>query len=343
MKDINSWMRFFTKHEIIGIAIFVVVLFASVVLQGNYVNVSPEVQFADMSKSNLSIVPASCPSDPHFAGECSGEIPPGGDCSLNASSYSISPGQPVTLSWAISSKISESDGGGCFFRNCNIAPVSATIIPRIGSVPVPNGSTTDYPPSTTNYIMTATYQDGDRARCSAIVTVQEASLCVPVYTCSGNGVLNSCTGVVTPCPPGNPCASGQCQSRSCTAGYFCSGNDLYFRSAQCVNSFIQACAWGCAGSACLPPPSPTGTIKVNPSLISSGRTTQVTWSSTNTTACTVTENNPDINDSWTGVSGSQQSSEIRRRTTYKLTCTGVDGSEIAATATVYMRPIENEK
>lgn len=323
--------------------VFAIVALAAVLLVGAYsgsqTQISPEVRFSDASEKGLSIVPASCPSDPHYAGECSGGTPPSSDCRLNASPYTITSGQPSTLSWMISNKDFWGDSGAPH----SIPPVSATIIPGIGSVPVPSGNTTVYPPSTTNYIMNATYPDGTTARCSAIVTVQAGPPCVPVYTCSGNGVLNSCTGVVTPCPPGNPCASGQCQARVCTAGYFCSGSDLYYRSAQCVNSFIQACAWGCDGSACLPPPPPTGKIAVNPNLISSGRTTQVTWSSTNTTACTVTENNPDVSDSWTGVSGSQQSSEIRRRTTYKLTCTGVDGSEITATATVYMRPIEDEK
>jgi hypothetical protein len=32
--------------------------------------VSPEVKFADTSPSGLQIMPASCPSEPHFAGEC---------------------------------------------------------------------------------------------------------------------------------------------------------------------------------------------------------------------------------------------------------------------------------
>ena len=213
MTHIETAAHLFKRQEIIAIAILAGVLFSAAFFDGanqKTAFVSPEVQFADASQSGLSIVPASCPSNPHYSGECSSTPPP-------------------------------------------------------------------------------------------------------------------------PPPP------------SCTAGYFCQGNDLYYRTAQCTNSFIQACAWGCAGSSCNPPPPPTGTISVVPALVHSGETTQVSWSATNVDSCNVTEDNPTITDAWSGANGTQTSSEIDRKTKYKLSCTGIDGSDLVATATVNIVPQEQEK
>ncbi len=46
---------------------------------------SAETRFVEYSESGLQIVPASCPSGPHYSGQCSGATPPGGQCSLTAS------------------------------------------------------------------------------------------------------------------------------------------------------------------------------------------------------------------------------------------------------------------
>src|SRR5579864_7522030 len=66
---------------------------------------SAEVKFTDLSKSGLAIVPASCPSTPDFAGQCDGTPPPANDCSLVPSSYQISPGQSVTLTWSVNNQL----------------------------------------------------------------------------------------------------------------------------------------------------------------------------------------------------------------------------------------------
>ncbi len=63
--------------------------------------VSSEVQFADASASGLSIVPASCPSSPHYTGQCDPGTGGGtsGDCKIWASSATPRPGEPLTISW----------------------------------------------------------------------------------------------------------------------------------------------------------------------------------------------------------------------------------------------------
>src|SRR6202171_5057663 len=49
---------------------------------------SAETRFVETSPSGMQIVPASCPSQPHYTGECSGAPPPArnGHCSINARS-----------------------------------------------------------------------------------------------------------------------------------------------------------------------------------------------------------------------------------------------------------------
>ncbi len=49
-----------------------VLLFAIVSVFPNKSFTSVEAKFTDASTGGLAIVPASCPSDPHYAGECSG-------------------------------------------------------------------------------------------------------------------------------------------------------------------------------------------------------------------------------------------------------------------------------
>jgi len=149
---------------------------------------------------------------------------------------------------------------------------------------------------------------------------------------------------------------------SCTPAYFCSGNDLYYRNASCVESLSQSCSYGCSGSACIPPPSigftsfsatnisygpftATGHLEVKPSLLWSGDTTSVYWNVSNSTSCTVTGTN---GDSWSGgFSGSagRTSSPITSQTSYTLSCAGFSGaapSSITETVNVNIIPVFEE-
>lgn len=78
---------------------------------------------------------------------------------------------------------------------------------------------------------------------------------------------------------------------------------------------------------CIQSPVPTITFTSNPSGIEQGKSSTLTWSSTNATSCTAT-------GGWTGTkatSGSQIISNITEPTTYTLTCTGPGGGTISQT------------
>ncbi|HTB88992.1 MAG TPA: hypothetical protein VK743_13590, partial [Steroidobacteraceae bacterium] len=69
-------------------------------------------------------------------------------------------------------------------------------------------------------------------------------------------------------------------------------------------------------------PAPTVTISASPSSVTSGRSSTLTWSSTNATACSAA-------GAWSGtkaVSGSQGTAALSANASYQLTCTGAGGS-----------------
>ena len=131
----------------------------------------------------------------------------------------------------------------------------------------------------------------------------------------------------------------------CTAQNFCSGNNLMHRDAACNDTLVQACTYGCNSGAgvCNPTPAPSVSLTVNPILVSSGTQVRVVWSSTFSNSCTVTENNPNITDTWSGLSGSQTSSRITEQTVYTLSCVGANGSTVTATKIVNIIPVWQEK
>lgn len=136
------------------------------------------------------------------------------------------------------------------------------------------------------------------------------------------------------------CANGAClpppaQSSSCTPNYFCRADDVYYRNTSCSDSFIQHCQYGCLNGVCVGPPPPTVTFSVLPTLVAKSGTANVTWSSTNTSSCTVSGSN---GDSWSGTSGTQTSGAVTGQTIYTLTCTGLDGSAPSKSVTVNIIP-----
>jgi len=81
------------------------------------------------------------------------------------------------------------------------------------------------------------------------------------YTCNNPGTSNSsCTSATTPqinsnCNANQTCSNGSCtNTNNCTSNYQqkCSGNNLYWYDS-CGNqqSFVQYCANGCSGNACI--------------------------------------------------------------------------------------------
>jgi hypothetical protein len=254
--------------------------------------------------------------------------PPPPTCSVTFEQNPIGPGSGTYINWS-------SSGADWFYLN-GIGYVDAS------------GEAWVAPSKTTNYDGSVGNASGE-AKCPATLTVASdgaKNTCPRGYTWDEG--TKKC--VFTGCPAGYVQQGEQCVPAAknnaggqCTTGYFCRGNDQYQRNAQCAETFVQGCAWGCSGGGCLPPPAPTGDIKASPSLVKKQATTKISWTTQHTTACTVTEDNPAIADAWTGSSGSETSSRLEEQTVYTLRCTGVDGSTFTDTATVRIIPLFEEQ
>jgi hypothetical protein len=79
---------------------------------------------------------------------------------------------------------------------------------------------------------------------------------------------------------------------------------------------------------------PAVQISANPTAVTSGQTSTLTWSSTNATSCTAS-------GGWSGnkaLSGTQQTPAITATTNFVLTCTNADGSSSASTTVSLQTP-----
>ncbi len=74
----------------------------------------------------------------------------------------------------------------------------------------------------------------------------------------------------------------------------------------------------------------TLSIEADPKLLKEGSKTYIRWKSDGFDSCTVTEDNPNINDSWTRLAGFEISSPIDKDTVYTLKCNGSGGSKEAS-------------
>jgi len=119
----------------------------------------------------------------------------------------------------------------------------------------------------------------------------------------------------------------------------------------CTDELVQSCSFGCELSACLPPPDPApsdgGEFTAVPGIVQEGATSDLSWNIADTESCTVTENNPDIDDTWTGTAGEHTTSALFQRTTYTLVCDGLDEDSIeddyTASVVVIVVPVFIEK
>ena len=185
---------------------------------------------------------------------------------------------------------------------------------------------------------------------------------------AGNSGIASSPPPPPSCPSGTQSYYGGCYNFNCPEGTVSTYGGVCSACAQfnyCLNSDLivdycahdtYSCPNGCNAGLCNPqggkpptskpaPPAPTGEIKVVPSLVRRGDTTSVVWTTKNTTSCTVTEDNPNVDDSWSGGLGTQTSGHITSRTTYTLACTGLSGAHppsFSKTATVSIVPIFQE-
>lgn len=357
--------RYITQNIFVAFVLTLVAIFiASVVNASSLTSTaseSVEVKFADASMSGLAIVPASCSSSPHYAGECTPSACPNG---LNISTYPMC----VCPAGQVQS------GSSCVTPACpnglNIAAYPTCLCP-VGQVQ--NGSSCITPTSSCpNGLNISTYPS-----CVCPVgKVQSGSVCVTPTGSTGTGGTGG-TGGTCVANEGYACQSGanscgmrnagtiQCDgncSASAPANNACVGcwdGSMPNASGQC-----PACPVGytAMGNACLPPTGPTfvgfpttqgfnasGHLEVRPSIVRSGDRTRVYWGVTNVRDCTVRGTNGDgssgsVTGEWnmltSGASG-QQTGPITSRTDYTLFCRSLVGatpSTITETRTVNVIP-----
>ncbi|HEY4519876.1 MAG TPA: hypothetical protein VJH33_02460, partial [Candidatus Paceibacterota bacterium] len=167
-----------------------------------------------------------------------------------------------------------------------------------------------------------------------------------LVSCPAGYVFSGGACVVNNCPAGYAFQSGECV-RQCIAQYFCIGDQLMRRSAQCTDSVAQTCPFGCRNGGCRgQPPPPEGSIRAVPALVKSGNTTQVIWSAVNVSSCTVVGTN---GNSWAGTSSGaagQVSAPITEQTKFTLACiapTGVTPQTFERETTVNVIPAWQEQ
>ena len=134
---------------------------------------------------------------------------------------------------------------------------------------------------------------------------------------------------------------------NCSHATFCSGDNLMYKNDVCIDAFLQTCPYGCSSGSCTAAPTGSIDIQAGSTLLRPGNTVVITWSAADVTSCTVSEDNPNITDSWSCdgsacVYQSQTSSAISQQTTYTLSCTGIDDETYVDTVTVDVIPVFEE-
>src|SRR5262249_7302533 len=113
---------------------------------------------------------------------------------------------------------------------------------------------------------------------------------------------------------------------------------------QCKERKNQSCTWGCGGGGCLPAPTGTGNITATPLLVRSGETSRIQWTTENMKAdtCLVSEDNPEITNSGSDITGAFTSGILQRRTIFTLICTDVGDRLFTDSVTVNIIPVFQE-
>lgn len=302
---------------------------------------SAEVKFTDASPSGLSIVPASCPSNPHAIGECTtSPQPPGNGCSITALSDVLAPGGSTTLSWVTSNYQ---------WFGTSVSPSNGFITPGIGGVN-PTGLTSIAPSQTTTYALTGSYRVF-----GVPVGSYSCSHTVYVLNCSTGYTLQNGQCELTTCSAGHVLQNGQCvlvAHSACTPQLICQGNYSVYQAANCALSQWQLCDHSCYAGGCTVPSPSIVDWSVRPLLVQRDTPVWVSWQAQNVQSCTVRGTNGDGSGSnatglWntTTSSGATTTSPITSQTVYTITCQGFAGaspSTVTRSTTVNIAPTFND-
>ena len=267
---------------------------------------SSEVQFTDNSARGMQIVPASCPSSPHWLGQCDGTPPPP---SQNGCTISVEP-SGITAG-TVTRRVGDA-AHGIRSRAPDIPPS----VPSPGIGPVARtGSLTVNPSQTTIYTYSGTYN----AR----------SLRRRVHSGLDLLMFHFCCGL---------------QRRHRLRQLFLHGDEIVLPTAvgqkvrqyarlQCMR--IRMFRERMNSS----PPAPTGALSARPLLVRADETVNIVWSADFVNSCTVTGTN---GDRWETRTGNETSGPITQQTIYTLSCEGVDGSTLTQQVTVNIVPVFQE-
>ncbi len=184
--------------------------------------------------------------------------------------------------------------------NSNGGSATATVYPT------PTATLSATPPTVTNGQQT-TLTWGSK----------NATSCTSVFSASNS---TSGSAQVTPAPLSSQCTSTG-GSTTCSVPYSvtCSNPGGSY-TANTIVTVIE----------------PSVSITANPNRVSSGESSNISWASTNTKSCTVTENSSQFA---TGISGGPKSfGPITQQTVFKISCT-TNGSPVSAQAIVNILPI----
>ncbi len=249
--------------------------------------------------------------------------PPQTNVSLWANPNSIQAGDSSQLSWSVTG----------WTGNCTATAFPATS-QWSGSKAWNGGPVTVFPNQTTTYTLTC-----NGVSDSATVTVTQVQQDPPFVNLTANPASIQ--------QGGNSVLSWSVQNAtSCTATSGWSGSKNANGGSQTVSpwtttTYVLTCT-GPGGSAsdsatvtvAQPQNPPNVTLTANPTSVTSGGTTVLTWNATNATSC-VANSNPAT--TWTGNvnsnGGSQTVSNLTSTTFFNIFCTGPGGSD-SATVTV---------
>lgn len=257
--------------------------------------------------------------------------PPPATCSVSLSPNPKSYAGSATLSWSSS--------------NAHYS-VYINNVGYVGS----SGSTSVAPTSNTDYSCYANGYGGSDGWHGAILYVNAPSNCTAPWGSTVNHGSSVTAYQASTVPYGSTCNS---QTRTCSNGtlsgsyayatcivndppptctpstsYTCSGQSIIQTdvAADCeeTETTLDTCdlpEFCTAGSATCLYTAPSGNITASPRLVASGKTTTISWTTTDAESCTVSGTN---GDTWTGTNASRTSSPITQVVYYTIQCDDAD-------------------
>ena len=332
---------------------------------------SSEVRFTDASRSGLAIVPASCPSSPHYIGQCTAVTTP----SLNELTTSCyGPDSRIALSWTSSANATDYHIERCTDAGCTdfseIGTATGLRYTDVGRTPdkryryqvrAHNHSGLDNP-----YSGYSNINHADAEACSDAPDTPRNLTAEPLCSVDLDSTIllswEYAVGAdeyrIERCAGTGECVFSNIGTRAGSQNRYTDSNitldELYKYRALSYNSesglsSVYSNIASRVAETCDGPDevlTASSTLWVIPTLVRKGETTLVYWDSRNVSSCSVSGTN---GDSWVGKSSGLSGKEtlpITEQTIYTLSCTALPNAlppSITATKTVNVIPVFEER